>query len=239
MKTSKHHSIRWVCYLLTFQFCLAVLPAFAQGDKPGKIYADYISQNLDERVKTHRVIAILPADVSIAYKKLQNNFSIDSTLQQEKEIAYFWQQHFYLALKNNFADSTLHVQPVDSTNLLLLQAGFVSDSFHYYNRTRLADMLHADALIQNDLLLSKMRTETEATALTLASVAGSIITMANAGYAYYFPSYFSTFEVDFTLSIYDANGELLWMARPAQQYEKPKAKGKDEKEKRRFPYVKP
>jgi len=203
-----------------------------------KLYGDYVVGGARAICSNHQAIAILPADVSILYRKIEPGFTAGEALKQEQVLAQNWARAFYETMVRTLPDSNHRLIHPDTVAARFARAGLAPDSMHYYSRRYLAQIAGADALIQNDLLLSKQHTEFETAMINISGIFASIIAASGSTPVYIAGWSTPGTESDFSLSIYDGpTGMLLWMARTRSANEAAKHVSRAEKKRRRFPYV--
>jgi len=152
------------------------------------------SPKLKSSIASHKVVAILPFDVKITYRKQPKNFSSDANKDQEKTMAKSIQASMYTFLLRRLNDYSVSFQDVDKTNILLKKAG-VENKLDEYTKDELAKILGVDAILGG-------RFETEQTKSEGAAIASVLLTGGFGG---------KTGTGSLILTINNgSDGELLW-----------------------------
>ena len=150
---------------LTVLFALSI-HANAQFEGSKQIFE---SPKLKEAVKSQKLVAILPFEVKIAYRKQPKNFNAEANKSQEQSMARSIQASMYTFLLRKKSDYTVDFQDVDKTNILLKKAG-VLDKLDETTKDELAKILGVDAII--GCKFETEQTKTEAGAIASAVLFG-------------------------------------------------------------------
>lgn len=152
------------------------------------------SPKLKSSIASHKVVAILPFDVKITYRKQPKNFSLDANKDQETTMAKSIQASMYTFLLRRLDDYSVSFQDVDKTNILLKKAG-VENKLDEYTKDELAKILGVDAILGG-------RFETEQTKSEGAAIASVLLTGGFGG---------KTGTGSLILTVNNgSDGELLW-----------------------------
>jgi hypothetical protein len=152
------------------------------------------SPKLAEITKTHKLVAILPMEVKIAYRKQPKNFSAEANKSQEQSMSKSIQASMYTFLLRKADDYTVTFQDVDKTNVLLKKAG-IYDKLDETTKDEVAKALGVDAVIGGRF--ETEQTKSEAGAIASAVLFGGIGGKTGTGTAF------------LTLNN-GVDGELLW-----------------------------
>ena len=145
-------------------------------------------------VDAHKIVAIIPYNVSITYKKQPKNFNVEANRDQEKTMSKSIQSSMYTFLLRRGKDYKVTFQDVDKTNILLKKAGMI-DKLDEFTKDEIAKVLGVDAVIGG-------RYETEQTKSEGAAIASSILFGGLGG---------KTGTGSLTLTLNNGiDGELLW-----------------------------
>ncbi len=125
------------------------------------------SPKLAEIIKTHQIVAILPASVKISYRKQPKNFSLEANKSEEQSRSLSIQASMYTFLLRKADNYTVTFQDVDKTNILLKKAGLF-DKLDESTKDEIAKALGVDALISS-------RFETEQTKSEGAAIASAVL----------------------------------------------------------------
>jgi hypothetical protein len=174
--------------------CLISLSAlsYAQGFEGSKQVFE--SQQLKTQVNQHKIVAILPYDVSITYKKQPKNLNPEVDREQERTMSKSIQSSMYTFLLRKAKNYRVTFQDVDKTNILLKKAGML-DKMDEFTKDEIAKVLGVDAVIGG-------RFETEQTKSQGAAIVTAVIFGGLGG---------KTGTGSLTLTLNNgADGELLW-----------------------------
>jgi len=151
------------------------------------------SPKMKEAITRHKVVAILPFNVSITYKKQPKNYSAEGNHRQELETSKSIQTSMYTYLLRKAKNFTVSFQDVEKTNILLKKAG-IYDKLDQVTRDTLAKVLGVDAVISGDF-------KTEQTKSEGAAIALAVLTYSSG----------KTGDGTLVMNIHNGNdGELLW-----------------------------
>jgi hypothetical protein len=149
--------------------------------------------DLDNLLKKHKTVAILPIKTSVSFKKIPKGFDAESNKANEKETGINLQQGMYTYLLRRHDDYFVSFQDADKTNVLLTQAGVI-DKLDEVLPDSLTKILGVDAIIKCSYSYEKTGSE-----------AGAIAKMLIFGYGGKIGS------GSLTMQIYDGSGGvLLW-----------------------------
>ncbi len=129
------------------------------------------SPKLKEAVKSQKLVAILPFEVKISYRKQPKNFSAEANKSQELSMSKSIQASMYTFLLRKKSDYTVDFQDVDKTNIVLKKAG-VLDKLDETTKDELAKILGVDAVIGGKF--ETEQTKTEAGAIASAVLFGGL-----------------------------------------------------------------
>ena len=137
------------------------LSSAAQYEKAKQVFE---SPKLAEAIKTHKLVAILPFETTISFKKQPKDFNIEAHREKEKKMAASIQSSMYTFLLRKADNYTVEFQDIDKTNILIKKAK-ITDSLDQMTKDQIAKVLGVDAVIYG-------KYETENT----KSEAGAIVT---------------------------------------------------------------
>lgn len=173
--------------IFIFTLCFLSVMIFSQQKQI------YESPNLKEKINTHKIVAILPFDVSVSFKKKPENYDAAAVKEQELKFSKDIQSGLFTYLLNRSKKFTVEFQDIEKTNLLLKKAGVI-DSLKDQTREDLAKILGVDAVIGGSFEM-----------LTTKSEAGAIASVFLLGFGS------NTGTGSLTMNIYDGvDGNLLW-----------------------------
>ena len=175
---------------LTVLFALSI-HANAQFEGSKQVFE---SPKLKEAVKSQKLVAILPFEVKISYRKQPKNFSAEANKSQELSMSKSIQASMYTFLLRKKSDYTVDFQDVDKTNIVLKKAG-VLDKLDETTKDELAKILGVDAVIGGKF--ETEQTKTEAGAIASAVLFGGLGGKSGTG------TMFLTIN-------HGPDGELLW-----------------------------
>lgn len=124
------------------------------------------SPELKSMLYTAKTVAILPFKVSISYKRMPKDISLDQIKENEKAESVQMQEGMYTYLLRKSKDYSVSFQEVDRTNALLKKAG-VFESVDEILADSLCKILGVDALIKSSWSYQKTGSEGAAIATAL------------------------------------------------------------------------
>ncbi|ATP57600.1 hypothetical protein CPT03_14515 [Pedobacter ginsengisoli] len=124
------------------------------------------SPKLKDVVKSHKLVAILPFQVTLSYKKQPKNFDLDANKQKEKTMAASIQSSMYTFLLRKAQNYTVEFQDVEKTNILLKKKG-LTDSLDLLTKDEIAKALGVDAVISGKYENEQSRSEAGAIVTTV------------------------------------------------------------------------
>lgn len=157
----------------------------------------YKAQNFGTALQKHKTVAILPAEVTMKLRPQERKkTSAEQLLEMEKTTAYDIQdkmQGWFLRRSGRF-NYTVTFQDVTKTNAKLKEAGINYQDLKSTDRSKLAQILGVDAVMQDRLNTEKPMSEGAAIAVGLLVGAWG-----------------NTNSVQTTINIHDgSSGDLLW-----------------------------
>jgi hypothetical protein len=152
------------------------------------------SPKMKETILKHKVVAILPFETGISYKRLPKNFDADANKQEEKKLSRDLQNEMFTFLLRKKENYTVDFQDPDKTNTLLRKVG-VFEKIDEIGIDSLAKILGVDAIIKCSYSYEKTSSEGAAIAKTI--LFGGLGSKTGSG--------------QLVMQIKNANdGELLW-----------------------------
>lgn len=177
--------------LLLSLFILISSTTFAQFEGSKQTYS---SPKLKEEIAKHKIVAILPFEASITYKRPPKNYDAAANHNEELATAKNLQQSMYTYLLRKADKYSVSFQDVDRTNALLKSKG-VYDKMDIMTQDSIAKILGVDAVIKCSYSYEK--TASEAGAIAKTVLFGGIGGKTGSG--------------GLTMQLYNANGgDLLW-----------------------------
>jgi len=178
-------------HLLTLSLVLLAFFANAQFEGSKQIFE---SPKLKTEIGKHKIVAILPFNTKISYKKQPKNFSAEANRDQEKTMSKSIQSSLYTFLLRKSSNYTVEFQDVDKTNILLKKAGML-DKLDEFTKDEIAKALGVDAVLGGSF--ETEQTKSEAGAIATAVLFGGLGGKTGTG--------------SLTLTLNDGtNGDLLW-----------------------------
>ena len=126
------------------------------------------SPKIKSSIASHKIVAILPFDVKISYRKQPKNFSAEANRDQERTMAKSIQASMYTFLLRRVDNYSVSFQDVDKTNILLKKAG-VDNKLDEYTKDELAKILGVDAILGGRFETEQTKSEGVAIASVLLS----------------------------------------------------------------------
>jgi hypothetical protein len=127
------------------------------------------SPDLKSMLYTAKTVAILPFKVSISYKRMPKNVTLEQIKNNEKAESGQMQEGMYTYLLRKSKDYSVSFQEVERTNALLKKAG-VFESFDEVLADSLCKILGVDAIIKSSW--SYQKTGSEGAAIATAVLFG-------------------------------------------------------------------
>ncbi len=124
------------------------------------------SPKLKEVIKTHKLVAILPFDTKITYRRPPKDFNMEAHLQKEKAMANSIQSSMYTFLLRKSGKYTVEFQDVEKTNILLKKSG-AADKLNELTKDEVAKILGVDAIISGKFESEQTKTDGSAIVTTL------------------------------------------------------------------------
>jgi len=109
----------------------------------------YTTPNFDAVKNQHKILAVLPFDVTIEVRRLPKGVTLEMLKEMEKDEAYVIQSEIYRFFLRQVSRNayTINFQDIDQTNSLLLRAGITFDNIRNYTKEELARVLNVDSLL--------------------------------------------------------------------------------------------
>ena len=169
--------------------CLLLICKFGFGQK--QIFE---SPKMKSEIAKHKIVAILPFNVSITYKKQPKNYSAEGNLEQEKNLSKSIQTSMFTYLLKKGKNYSVDFQDVEKTNVLLKKANMY-DKIGGFTKDEIAKALGVDAIISGDFKTEQSKSEAAAIALV-------VLTSGFGG---------KTGDGSLVMNIHNgSDGELLW-----------------------------
>jgi hypothetical protein len=173
--------------------CTLIVLVFLISCATAKIYK---SPDFELAKEKHKIIAILPFEVSIDVKKLPKDMTAEMLNDMEKDEAYIIQNEIYACFLEGLSKGkyTIDFQDIDTTNTLCSQAGITYDNIRDYTKAEIAEELNVDVVLSGTVHRTKPTSE-----------AGAIFSLILVGWGA------TTNQVDVGVNIHEgADGKLLW-----------------------------
>jgi hypothetical protein len=171
-------------------FCLLFISSLCFAQK--QIYE---SAKMKQNIAKHKIVAILPFNVTISYKKQPKNYSAEGNKEQEEKMSTSIQTSMYTYLLRKAKSYSVDFQDVEKTNILLRKAG-IFDKLDQMTKDTLAKVLGVDAVICGDF-------KTEQTKSEAGAIAVAVLTSGMSGG--------KTGDGSLVMNIYNGtDGDLLW-----------------------------
>lgn len=128
----------------------------------------YKSQDFTSKTSSHKIVAILPADVNISLRpKDMKKTSIDQLNEMEEKTGLDIQDKMYtwFLKRSNKFKYTVAFQDISKTNAILLQNGIKQNDIQTKTKEELAKLLNVDAIISSKATMQKPMSEGAAVAV--------------------------------------------------------------------------
>jgi hypothetical protein len=129
--------------LVSTYLLFAVIQTFAQFEGAKQTYS---APNLKTELAKHKMVAILPFETSITYKRPPKNYDSSANKNEELNIAKNLQQSMFTYLLRKADKYTTSFQDVDRTNALLKSKG-VYDHLDILTEDSICRILGVDAVL--------------------------------------------------------------------------------------------
>jgi len=177
--------------ILTIAIAVSSLAASAQFEGAKQVYE---VADLSSRVQQHKLVAILPFDTKITYKKQPKGFSAEANRDQEITMSKNIQLSMFTFLLRKKESYSVQFQDPEKTNILLKKAGML-DKMDSFTKEEIAKVLGVDAVLGG-------RFETEQTKSEAGALASAVLLGGFGG---------KTGTGTLFLTLNEArSGELLW-----------------------------
>lgn len=141
--------------------------AFAQfGGNTKQVFE---SPNLKTEIANHKIVAILPFNVSITYRKQPKNFNAEANSEQEQKMSSSIQASMYTYLLRKAKDFTVDFQDIEKTNILLKKSGLL-EKMDMVTKDEVCKALGVDAVLTGKYTVEQ--TKSEAGAIASAVIFG-------------------------------------------------------------------
>jgi hypothetical protein len=178
-------------FLISTLFLFASIVSFAQFEGAKQTYS---APNLKTELQKQKLVAILPFEVGITYKRTPKNFDAEANKNEEATIAKNLQQSMFTYLLRKSDKYSVSFQDVTRTNALLKAKG-VHEQLDVLTQDSICKILGVDAVIKCNYAYEK--TASEAGAIVKTVLIGSMGSKTGSG--------------ALTMQIYNgADGNLLW-----------------------------
>ena len=126
----------------------------------------YESPNLKKDIGQHKIVAILPFNATISYRRPPKNFDEAQHKTDEKSLGTSLQNEMFTFLLRKKSDYTVDFQDVDKSNALLRKAGLY-DKLDETTADSISKVLGVDAIIKCSYSYEKTTSEGAAIAKTI------------------------------------------------------------------------
>jgi len=156
----------------------------------------YTTPEFNAARNQHRILAILPFDVTIEVRRLPKNVTMDMMKKMEKDEAYIIQSEIYRFFLRQMSRNayTINFQDIDETNARLLRGGISFENIRNYPKSEIAQILNVDSVLSGTVHRTRPMSTGAAIATALIFNWGGV-----------------TNKIDVGVAIHNgANGSLLW-----------------------------
>ncbi len=161
----------------------------------------YQSPSFSQIKDSHKVVAILPFEVTIESRKLPKGVTAEMVQDQQRDYGYGMQGDVYgYLLKQMSKDKyTVNFQDISKTNALLHDAGFSYEDLRLKSKDEVCQLLVVDAVVSGKATLSKPMSDGAAIAIGVISTAMGSGVWGN------------TNSVNTTITVHEGvAGDLMW-----------------------------
>jgi hypothetical protein len=156
----------------------------------------YTTPEFNAARNQHRILGILPFDVTIAVRRLPKGVTVEMLREMEKDEAYVIQSEVYRFFLRQMSRNayTINFQDIDETNARLLRAGISFENLRNYSKAEIAQILNVDSVLSGTVHRARPMSEGAAIATAILFDWGGV-----------------TNKVDVGVTIHNgADGSLLW-----------------------------
>jgi hypothetical protein len=117
----------------------------------------YLNPQFADLASTHRIVAILPFQVTIAAKNLPKNVTPEMLHESEQQESAEFQRQLFARFLQRAANGeySISFQDVDHTNTLLQRNGWSMDSLSVHTKDEIAAVLGVDALVSGSIRMAR------------------------------------------------------------------------------------
>jgi len=126
----------------------------------------YEADNMKETLKSHKLVAILPFNVTITYKRTPKNYDEAENKNEEKALSKNLQSEMFTYLLRKKDDYSVSFQDVDKTNALLRKDDLIN-KLDELTADSISKILNVDAIIKCSYSYEKTSSEGAAIAKTV------------------------------------------------------------------------
>ncbi|WP_276497286.1 hypothetical protein [Pontibacter litorisediminis] len=129
----------------------------------------YKAASFDQVRQNHKVVAIMPFEVTIESRRLPKGVTAEMMLEQQRDYGYGMQGDVYgYFLRQMSKDKyTVTFQDVNKTNTLLNDAGLTYEDLRSTSKEKLCQILGVDAVVSGNAVMSKPMSDGAAVAVGL------------------------------------------------------------------------
>ncbi|MCJ7581902.1 MAG: hypothetical protein MUP98_15395 [Candidatus Aminicenantes bacterium] len=109
----------------------------------------YTTPDFNTARSQHRILAILPFDVTIAVTRLPKGVTVEMLREMEKDEAHVIQSEVYRFFLRQMSRNayTINFQDIDETNSRLLREGISFENIRNYSKAEIAKILNVDSVL--------------------------------------------------------------------------------------------
>lgn len=156
----------------------------------------YQASNFKEVKDQHKVVAVMPFEVTIESRKLPKGVTAEMIVDQQRDYGYGIQSDVYGYYLREMSKGkyTVNFQDVSKTNAILTQNGITYDELRLKSKDEICKLLGVDAVVSGKAIMSKPMSDGAALAMGLLIGAWG-----------------STNSVNTSITIHEAKaGDLMW-----------------------------
>ncbi|MFC2168043.1 hypothetical protein ACFLRW_03590 [Acidobacteriota bacterium] len=117
----------------------------------------YTTPDFNAARNQHRILAILPFDVTIAVRRLPKGVTVEMLREMEQDEAYVIQGEVYRFFLRQMSKNayTINFQDIDETNSTLLREGISFENIRNYSKAEIAQILKVDSVLSGTVHRAK------------------------------------------------------------------------------------
>jgi hypothetical protein len=149
---------------------------------------------MERAIAKHKIVAIIPFEISIDAKKLPKGATLETIRDQERDLGYIMQSQMQTRFLKRAGEYSIEFQDVDKTNALLAKDSITYENIREKTKDEIATVLGVDGIVGGTIRMAQPMSLGAAVALqVLVGVSGA------------------TNKIDVTITVHEgSDAKLLW-----------------------------